>query len=240
VIRRLVVVGLVGMLGACAPREPVALAIRARGGPLAGIVREVEADVRAGAPGTWRWRTVFRAPDHYAWKIYTADEPNDVLFDGADVRTWVAGRLVASEAGATAAFRTHARFTAVMNLDALQLPGVAVAPLPPSAVPAGAASGLVAVFADDGSRYRLGFDAAMRLVALEGPLSLPPIGSGRLEARFADFRQVGRWVLPYTTEYRLAGTALAAERTLVACPDPPGLAEADFATPATLPGCPGS
>src|SRR5262245_6781583 len=56
-------------LAACAPRPLVERAIRARGGPLESVIRDVEADVRVGFPGTWRWQTAFMVPDRYAWTI---------------------------------------------------------------------------------------------------------------------------------------------------------------------------
>jgi hypothetical protein len=238
-MRRVLAVPLLLALAGCAPRQPLARAIQARGGPLTGIVREVEAQVARGVPGTWRWRSVFRVPDLYAWTIYTAAEPNHVLFDGATVRTYVGDRLVATEAAATAALPTHARFTAVMSLDALLLPGVRVVPLAPGELPAGAVSGLVALFAD-GSRYRLGFDAALRLVSLDGPVALPPVGTGLLEARFSDFRRVRGLLLSHATAYVFGGRPLATERTLAVCPDAGGLAPADFRAPGTLPACPPS
>jgi hypothetical protein len=127
-----------------------------------------------------------------------------------------------------------------MYLDALLLPGVAVAPLPPADVPAGAVEGVAAVFADDGSRYRLGFDADGHLVALEGPLALPPVGSGPMLARFADFRRQGGLLLSHATEYTFRGAALAKERTLAVCPEPAGLDPEAFRSPRTLPACPAS
>jgi hypothetical protein len=204
------------------------------------LVREVEATVQAGVPGIWRWRTVFRVPDLYAWVIYTAAEPNTFLYDGTAVRSYVADRLVATEPGTTAALRTHARFTAVTNLDALLLPGVAVRPLAAGDLLPDTASGLDVVFADDGSRYRIGLDGASLVVAVEGPVALPPFGAGTLQARFTDFRRLGGRLLSTATTYAFRGQRLATERTLAACPDPRALDAADFQTPDTLPGCPQS
>src|SRR5438552_8286191 len=42
-----------------APRPLLERAIRARGGPLASMARQVEAEVYLAFPGTWRWRTVY-------------------------------------------------------------------------------------------------------------------------------------------------------------------------------------
>jgi len=134
----------------CASRPLLARAIRARGGPLHGFVRQSAADVYVGFPGAWRWRTVF---------------------------------------------------------------------------------------ADDGSRYRLGFDARLLVVFADGPVALPPLERGTLAARFADYRRVGdRW-LAHRTDWVLADRPLAAERVVALCPDPRDTAAAAFRTPAGLPDC---
>jgi hypothetical protein len=222
----------------CAPRPLVARAIRARGGPLSGLVRDVEARVHTGFPGTWQWRTAFLVPDRYAWTIHTRGEPDHYLYDGRTLRAFVGGRLVAVDAGSVVALRTHARFTAVVNLDALLLPGVHVQPLAPDALPPGAVAGLDVRFADDGSAYRLAFDGRDLLVRVEGPLALPPLARGTAVARFAEFRRAGGFVLPHATAWVLDGQPLADERALAVCPDPPGLAPEAFRDPAGLPGCP--
>ena len=234
------VLAVLALLAGCAPRPLLARAIRARGGPLDGVVREVEARVLRGVPGIWTWRTVFAVPDRYAWTIYTAAEPNHLLFDGTTARTFAGGQLVASEAGTTAVLRTHARFTAAMNLDALLLPGVQTAPLTAAELPAGAVSGLVAVYADDGSRYRLGFDARDLVVVCEGPIALPPVAAGRLEARPSDYRRERRWLLPHATAYALDGAPLAAETARAVCPAPGVLGPDAFRDPAGLPTCDGA
>jgi hypothetical protein len=167
---------LLALLTGCASRSLVTRAIRARGGSVESFVRESEARVHVGFPGDWSWRTAFLFPDRYAWRIFTAGEPDDYLFDGTVARAFVAGRQVAEEAGVTSALRTHARFVAVTNLDALLLPGVQVAPLPGAELPPGAVEGIAVVLADDGSQYRLAFDARTLLVQAEGPLALPPVG----------------------------------------------------------------
>lgn len=221
----------------CAPSALPGRAIRARGGPLAGLVREVEADVHLAFPGRWRWRAVFLVPDRYAWTIYTSGEADHYLLDGRTTRAFVGEGPVATVSGQDSALRTHARFTAVMNLDALRVPGVRITPLAASDLPAGARAGIEAVFIDDATRYRLAFDARDLLVELTGPLAMPPLGAGTVTARFTDFRPTGRFVLPWRTVYTFGDQPLAEERVLAACPDPPGLAPADFATPARLPSC---
>ena len=99
----------------CAPRPLVERAIRARGGPLATLVREIESDVYAGFPGTWRSRTTFMFPDHYAWTVETAAEATHYLFDGHAVRGFVGGREVSVDAGPGAPLRTQARFFSVVQ-----------------------------------------------------------------------------------------------------------------------------
>lgn len=234
----MLVVLLLGLLAGCAPPSLVAEALRARGGRLPSLVRDVELDVYRGFPGRWRLRTAFLVPDRYAWTVLTMGEPDHYLFDGAVVRVFVGDRPVGSEAGAGAPLRTLARFTAVVGLDALLLPGVRVAPLAPEVVPAGVATALEAMFADDGSRYEIGFDTRRLVVWAAGPVTLPPIGRGRLEARYAEPRRVGGRLLAHRAEYVFAGQPLAVERTLAACPEAPGLVAASFRHPAGLPPCP--
>jgi hypothetical protein len=235
--RRTAVLLLLALASACAPRPLVARAIRARGGPLHGLVRWVDAEVYAGFPGTWRWRAAFLVPDHYAWTILTTREPDHNLFDGTVVRAFVGDLEVAADADATAPLRTHARFTAVAALDALLQPGVQVAPAAADRVPPGAVAALDVHFPDDGSRYLLGFDRRDLLVSAEGPLALPPLGRGTVSARFADFRRTGTWLLPWTTDYAFDGAPLATERTVTACPDDPALTPESFRRPAAIPDC---
>jgi hypothetical protein len=234
--RVLVAVTLAAVALGCAPRPLLERAIRARGGPLGPVVRQVEAEVHAAFPGTWQWRTAFMLPDRYAWTVFTTGEPTHYLFDGQVVRGFVGGREVTIETAPDAPLRSHARFTAVANLDALRLPGVLVAPLEGADLPPGATAGLLAVFPDDGSRYRLGFDAEARLVTVSGPLSLPPLARGELEARFTDFVRVRGFLLPRRTSYRFGAQALAEERALAICPEAP-VPEAAFRTPGLLPAC---
>jgi len=221
----------------CAPRPLLEQAIRARGGPLTTVVREVEAEVHVGFPGRWRWRTAFTVPDRYAWTIFTASEPSHFLYDGSSVRAFIGGREVAVDAARGAPLRSHARFAAVVNLDALRLPGVSVAPLAPDELPPGATAALAVVFADDGSRYRLGFDERTLLVWAAGSVSLPPLGQGELTVRFADFRRARRLLLPFRTTYTFGGAPLAEEQALAVCPLAARLPEESFRAPASVPDC---
>jgi hypothetical protein len=220
----------------CARAPLLERAIRARGGPLTGVVRDSDFDVRAVFPGRWHIRSAFLQPDRWGWTIFTSGEPDHYLFDGRIARTFIGGRTVAADAGTDAPLRSHARFMAVAHLDVLRAPGIVLAALGPGDLPAGAAHGLAVVL--DGSRYRLAFDARDRLVWLTGPIDLPPLGASVLSARYDDFRRVGRFILPFRVEYALAGQALADETIVAACPDPPGLTPVSFATP-PLPACAG-
>jgi hypothetical protein len=225
---------LLGLGGASRPL--LDRAIDARGGPLEGLARSAEAEVYAGFPGTWRWRTAI-APDRYAWSILTVDETHHYLYDGAAVRAFVGAREVAAEPAGTAPLRTHARFLAVAYLDALRQPGVQIRPLSPEGPGRRAgAVGLEAVLAD-GAAYRLVFDDRMLLVRMSGPVSLEPFGGGELVAEFADFRRVDGYLLPYRTSYEFRGERVAIERALAVCPNPSGLDDATFAAPDALPVC---
>ena len=220
----------------CVPSPLLERAIRARGGSLHGIARTVEADVYAGFPGAWRWRTVFTRPDRYAWTIATADEPNHYLYDGSTVRAFVGEHEVSTTSSASTPLRSHAYFTAVTHLDLLRGAGVRTTALTADELPAGAAAGLRATLAD-GTTYRLAFDQRMLLLWMSGPANLLPLGEGELIARFGDFRRVRGYVLPYRTVYDFQGTRVAEERALAVCPNPPGLDDGAFARPHRLPAC---
>ena len=103
-------------------------------------------------------------------------------------------------------------------------------------MPEGAAWGLGAVFAGDGARYRLGFDARDLLVHVDGPLRLPPLGAGTVSARFADFHRTNGLFLPYRTVYAFGAAPLADERAIAVCPNV-RLAPEAFRMPAALPSC---
>lgn len=187
--------------------------------------------MQVGFPGRWRWRAAFLVPNHYAMTIYTSTEPDHYVFDGRRALAFVGMRAVA-EAGIASPLRSHARFTATVNLDALLLPAVRIEEAPGRDV--------TAVFLDDGSRYRLGFDGSDRLVRVSGPLDLDPFGRGEVTAVFTDFRWVGGRLLPHRTDYEFGGRPLATERTIAVCPEALGVSNAAFEAPWTLPDCPGA
>jgi hypothetical protein len=221
---------------ACAPLPLVPQAIRARGGALTSLVREVEVEVHREFRDTWRWQTAFLVPDRYAWTIVTAGAPDRYLFDGRVVRAFVDDREVSDDRSRAAPLRTHARFTAVTNLDALLLPGIRVTSLAPAELPAGVTAGLAATFLDDGSRYLIGVDDRSLVVWAAGPVSFAPFEGGSVTARFTDFRAAGRWLLPYRTAYALDGRPLADEQVLAACAGASLTAEM-FQRPGLIPGC---
>ena len=223
----------------CASRPLLERAIRARGGALHSLVRQAEADVQAGFPGTWEWRTVFLAPDDYAWSIVTAAGTDHYLFDGRVTRAFIGGREVSVDAGQQTPLRAHARFASVTNLDTVAASKMLVAPLPAAELPPGVAAGVSVTLPDDGSRYRLGFDDRTRLVWATGPIEMPELGRGEVTARYDDFRRVrGLW-LPFRTTYEINARPLAVERTIHLCPNEPGLGPASFERPARLPACAG-
>jgi hypothetical protein len=231
------VVAVLCIASGCTPRPLVERAIRARGGPLSGLVIRANALVHTSAPETWEYRRAFLAPDHYAWTIVTLTEPIHFLFDGMTVRTFIGEADVSNDGSPYAPLRTHARWTALVNLDALTGPGVTVTALPREALPAGVHEGLEAVFAD-GARFRLGFDDRTLLIWAQGPLDLSPLAAGEVSARFGDYRRTGALLLPFSTTYALGPLPLADETVLAACVDPPALTAASFTDPAALPTCP--
>lgn len=230
--------GLLLLAVGCAPHALVPRAIHARGGALSTLVREVEVRVHVGFPDTWRWQTAFLVPDHYAWTIFTTGAPDHYLFDGTIVRAFVDEREVSADASRGAPLRTHARFAAVTNLDALLLPAVRVTSLSPAELPSGVSAGVAATFLDDGSRFLLGVDDRNLVVWAAGPVNFEPFDAGEVTARFTDFRPTGRWMLPYRTAYALAGRPLADERVLAACAGEPPLTTEMFRRPGLIPACP--
>ncbi len=233
-MRAVVLAALLGAV-ACVPRPIVERAIAARGGPIAGLVRESDVQVVMGFPGAWQWRTVAASPERYAWSITTRDQPHHYLFDGTTARAFVGTGLVAEDATA-AAIRTHARFVAVANLDVLRLPGVQIGP---AASPEPVGTMLEAVFADRGDRYRIWLDAHDLVSRVEGPIDLSPLASGRLRADYDEVRPVQGRLLAHHIRYEIDGHPLADERVRRACVFEPGIPASAFASPSTLPTCRG-
>ena len=223
----------------CASRSLLERAIRARGGALHSLVRQAEADVQAGFPGTWQWRTVFLAPDDFAWSIVTAAGTDHYVFDGRVTRAFIGGREVSVDAGQQTPLREHARFASVTNLDTVLGSRMPVAPLPAAELPPGVIAGVSVTVPDDGSRYRLGFDNRTHLVWATGPIEMPDVGRSEVTARYDDFRLVGGLWLPFRTTYEINARPLAVERAIHVCPNEPGLGSASFQSPEGLPACNG-
>lgn len=223
--------------GACAPRPPLARAVRAPGGPVGTVVVEAEARVHREFPGTWRWRRAFASPGRYGWSVVTTGEPLHYLFDGAVVRAFVGGALTAEDASPAAPLRSQARFVAVALLDVLAAPGVRVERLAPDALPAGVADGLTVVHPDGGERYTVLLDARGLPVRVAGPIDLAPVGRGRLVAHQDDFRPVAGRLLPHRVVYELDGAPLAEERMRAVCAWDAAAPAGAFAHPARLPAC---
>lgn len=223
---------LLGGAPGCA-RGLVDRAIAARGGPLAGSVREVEASVHQGFPGTWTWQIALLRPDLVRWTIHTWGEEQSYAWDGERVLLHLGSASLPVEAAAARGFRTQARWLAVTGLDLLRDQRfVAVEEVARTEVPPGFAAGLRVRFLDDGSTFLLWFDARDLLVAAEGEVALPPVGAGPLRADFSEFTRSGGFLLPTRGRYVLAGRPLMDERILRWTPNPPGLTPASIAEPA--------
>lgn len=214
---------------ACTPRPLVDRMIAARGGAVAGLVRDSDVDVAMGFPGAWQWRTVTALPDRYAWSIVTSDVPHHYLFDGSEARAFVGTALVSEDVTASA-LRTHARFVAVANLDVLRLPGVQVAAVD--------ATTIEAVFPDRGDRYRIRFDDQQRVTSVEGSIDMSPVAKGKLRADYDDFRTVDARQLPHHIHYTIDDQVLADERVRQTCILPNGAPASAFTSPTALPDCP--
>lgn len=210
-------------------------AIEARGGPLTSLARYAEADVHQGFPGTWRWRVDYHTPDLLRWTLETYGEEQTFAWDGAEVRYFLGSALLPPDSADVGDFRTVVRWTAVTMLGALEQDDrVEVAEIPAAELPPGVSAGLRVRYRDDGATYELHFDGDTLLVGARGPVAIPTIGAGELEARFSDFRRAGDYLLPYVGSYTLAGRPLFDERVLRYVPDDPALDAASFRRPPPL------
>jgi len=218
---------------AAAPRTPedlAAAAIAARGGPLPRFARSSELTVHAGFEGVWRWELVYAVPSRLELQLRTAAETQTLVSDGTTLRTYLGGGLVSSEPAHGSGVAALVSFVALSNLDVLADPTqVRTEAAGGPELPAGAVRGLHAELRDlsscdlraasprcapdglPGARFSLGFDRDLRLVWLAGPVSVPGLGDGSLDARFEDFRRVGRWWLPFAIHYRFRGAPLVDE-----------------------------
>lgn len=190
-------------------------AIAARGGPLRGFRKSVEARVYLGFPGTWHLDTVFLVPEYYRWTVHTTGESDHYIWNGKVMLSCAGGALVATDASARAPLRSHARWTAVAHLDALRLGN------PPPRLRCGPYS-LDATF-DDGAAHHLRFDERLRVVEARGPISLPPLGDGTLVARFGDFRRFGSVLVAGRVSYFFRGQHAFDERVLSFVPNDPAI-----------------
>ena len=204
------------LLGCAAPRAPedlVAAAIAARGGPLPRFSRSSELTVHAGFAGVWEWRLDYAVPSRLELQLRTSAETQTLVSDGETLRTYLGGGLVSSEPAHGSGVAGLVSFVALANLDVLADPAQVRTEegLAPEH-PAGAVRALHAELRDlPGAVFALGFDRDLRLISLAGPVSVPGLGDGQLEARFEDFRRVGRWWLPFAIHYRFRGAPLVDE-----------------------------
>jgi len=198
------------------PRTPddlAAAAIAARGGLLPRFARSSELTVHAGFPGVWRWEMTYAVPSRLELRLRTSAETQTLVSDGVSLRTYLGGGLVSSELAHGSGVAGLVSFVALSDLDVLADPTqVRIELAGAGELPAGAVRGLRVWLRDLGEEpFTLGFDAKLQLVGLAGPVSVPGLGDGVLEARFEDFRRVGRWWLPFAIHYRFRGAALVDE-----------------------------
>ncbi len=223
---------LLAALGTGCARSLLDRAIAARGGALTSISRESDADVHAGFPGQWRWRLDYAVPDRLRWTIETYGEEQSIAFDGSAVRYYLGSAPIPSAPEALGDFRSVVRWTAVTTLDALRDdPRLEVRELSRNDLRAGIAAALEVTYRADGARYVLWFDDADLLVGAEGPIALPTIASGRMQAAYAQFATTGGYLLPARGTYTLDGRPFFDETVRRWIPNDSRLGASSFAGP---------
>lgn len=201
-----VAIALLLIASAGCKRDLVERAIAARGGPLLEVTREVRAKVHQGIPGDWTWEIGYRVPGDVRWTLHTWGEEQRYVLEQGRVSFFLGASRLPAPPEATAAMHTQSHWLGVVLLDVLRdRSAVSWSELSAEDLPAGVPAGIEARFSDGGPPYRLYFDDDDLLVRAEGEVSLPPIGEGRLRARFRDFRKTEGYVLPYRTDYELDG-----------------------------------
>lgn len=193
-----------------ARRDLVGDAIEARGGPLASYRKKVDADVAAGLPGNWAWEVAYRVPHQFGWILETLGEEQGVLFDGREVRHRVGEAVLAPTPADREAWSQSWWFGAT-SLDVLREPGVSLETLPSELLPGGTQWGLRVRHPSSPEPIELFFDEDLLLVGARGFVALPPIGAGRVQARFSEFRETDGYLLPYRADYELEGHPFARE-----------------------------
>jgi hypothetical protein len=205
-------------------------AIRARGGEMQSLERQVDATVYKEFPGEWTWEMAYREPDLFRWTLQVAGEDQSYVYDGSKVTLYLGSAALPVDPAAEMSFRSQARFIAVTMLDDVAHEREArITETPATEVPKDAARGLRVRFPADGTVYDLFFDASDLLVAASGPVSMPPVGGGTLRAEYSDFRPVAGYTLPFRVRYTLNGEPLAEERVKQLVPNSPDLTTASFA-----------
>ena len=187
-------------------------AIQARGGPMPSYSRVVAAEVLSGMPGRWSWEVDFEVPSSFRWSLETFGEDQTLLFDGETVRYRLGASLLPPRSG-DAATRSQARWFGVTTLDVLAESGVRWRELSPSEIPEPYRRGLRATFDDLDESFDLFFDEDLLLGRASGVLAVPPVGRGRVDATFSDFRKVEGLLLPFEADYRLEGRPFMLEKT---------------------------
>jgi outer membrane lipoprotein-sorting protein len=206
-------------------------AIRARGGALESLERQVDATVYKEFPGEWTWEMAYREPDLFRWTLQVAGEDQSYVYDGSKVTLFLGSAALPVDPASAASFRSQARFIALTLLDDVAHETAAqLSETPAAELPKGAARGLRIRFPTDGTSYDLFFDASDLLVAASGPVSMPPVGAGTLRAEYGDFRAVGGYTFPFRVRYTLNGEPLAEERVKQLVPNNPDLTPASFST----------
>jgi hypothetical protein len=181
-------------------------AIAARGGRVAGLVREVSAKVALGYTGQWTWVMEVRAPDFLRWEIGAAGARQALVHDRGAVRRFLGTAELPPAAGQASELGPMALFLTTIDLDALLRPEAAeLERLPAGELAAGAAAGLRVQVAGTSAPFHLYFDERGLLVRADGPFASAITGPVTLSVTRSEFRLQGGLLLPAREDFQADG-----------------------------------
>src|SRR5215475_15480615 len=84
-------------------------AIRARGGSLESLERQVDATVYKEFPGEWSWEMAYYTPDLFRWTLHVAGDQQSYVYDGSNVTLFLGSASIPVDPMAAMSFRSQAR-----------------------------------------------------------------------------------------------------------------------------------